>query len=405
MNSSFTGKNAIVIVHSSYGMEDAVEFMTKKGISVTLFSSDEKFDIRNEKFENEFYDIASKKHYDFVFSFNYYPIVSHCCNTLCTQGYDIKYLSLVYDNPHILLYTYTLAYPCNRVFTFDYSQYIELYNGGIKHIYYTPLPVYMTRLDRQIGKLTDTSSINYKHDITFIGSMYNESHTFYDKLIDSLKDTSPYACGYLDALVEAQSHLYGAYILEDGLNDEIMNIIYNAFPYDPGKHSIATKKFGYANYFLGRKVAEIERKRLLSLLSEYFDVSLYTKLPTPELPKLHNLGPIDYYEKMPAVFRNSKINLNISLKTIKTGIPLRCMDIMACGGFLLTNYQEDFLRHFTPDVDFVYYTSDEDMLTKAEYYLSHDKERKEIAYNGYQNIRNNYTYENIFSQLIEICLE
>lgn len=404
MNNPFAGKKAIVIVHASFGLEDVVEFMARKRIDISLFEHDDKTEVRCEDLEEKFYKLTSSAKYDFVFSFNYYPVISHCCNKLCNEGYDIKYLSLVYDNPHILLYTYTLAYPCNRIFTFDFSQYAELYNGGIKHIYYTPLPVYTERYNRQLGVLKNNTNVKYKHDITFIGAMYNEAHTYYDKLYERLKDNSPYVCGYLDSLVEAQSRIYGTYILEAGITDDILQAIYNVYPYHPGKYSIATQRFGYANYFLGRKVAEIERKRLLSAISERFDLALYTKQATPDLPKAKNLGPVDYYEAMPAVFRKSKINLNISLKTIKTGIPLRCMDIMACGGFLLSNYQEDFLRHFTPGEDFVYFTGDEDLLNKAEYYLSHDKEREEIAYNGYMNIQNNYNYENIFTQLLEITL-
>ena len=50
---------------------------------------------------------------------------------------------------------------------------------------------------------------------------------------------------------------------------------------------------------------------------------------------------------MPLVFQNSKINLNITLRSIKNGIPLRAIDIMGAGGFLLTNYQNDFGLHFT----------------------------------------------------------
>lgn len=55
-----------------------------------------------------------------------------------------------------------------------------------------------------------------------------------------------------------------------------------------------------------------------------------------------NKGPIDYYNEMPYVFNNSRINLNITLRSIKSGIPLRAMDICGAGGFLLSNYQADF---------------------------------------------------------------
>lgn len=49
-------------------------------------------------------------------------------------------------------------------------------------------------------------------------------------------------------------------------------------------------------------------------------------------------GYIDYMKEMPVMFANSKVNLNITLRNIRTGIPLRALDIMGAGGFLLTNY-------------------------------------------------------------------
>lgn len=76
-----------------------------------------------------------------------------------------------------------------------------------------------------------------------------------------------------------------------------------------------------------RKNADIKR------LSEIYQVKLYTKNPTPELPNVINMGSVDYYDMMPYVFKCSDINLNITLRSIKTGIPLRAMDIMGAGDF------------------------------------------------------------------------
>lgn len=41
--------------------------------------------------------------YDFVFSFNYFPVISEIC-----QQAGIKYLSWVYDSPYIHVYSYTI---------------------------------------------------------------------------------------------------------------------------------------------------------------------------------------------------------------------------------------------------------------------------------------------------------
>ena len=65
-------------------------------------------------------------------------------------------------------------------------------------------------------------------------------------------------------------------------------------------------------------------------------------------------------------------------------MPLRAIDIMGAGGFLLTNYQSDFLKDFVPGEDMGMYDSVEDCISKCEYYLKHEDERKSIALNGYK---------------------
>ena len=78
------------------------------------------------------------------------------------------------------------------------------------------------------------------------------------------------------------------------------------------------------------------------------------------------------------------------------------MEIMASGGFLLTNFQADLLQHFTPNEDFVYFESINDLLNKIDYYLSHENERKQIAKSGRIKVSKNYNYKTIFDQIFTI---
>ena len=114
------------------------------------------------------------------------------------------------------------------------------------------------------------------------------------------------------------------------------------------------------------------------------------------------MGAIDYYEIMPLVFQHSKINLNITLRSIQKGIPLRAFDIMGSGGFLLTNYQEDFLNYFAPGEDFIYYSSYEEAEAYASYYLSHEKERQQIAANALGKILDAHTFEHRIQTMLSV---
>ena len=81
------------------------------------------------------------------------------------------------------------------------------------------------------------------------------------------------------------------------------------------------------------------------------------------------------------------------------------MDIMGCGGFLLTNYQQDFLDYFEPGVDFVYYSSRKELSDLTDYYLQHDEERMEIARNGYHKMKSEHTYRNRVETLLAYMKE
>lgn len=99
-----------------------------------------------------------------------------------------------------------------------------------------------------------------------------------------------------------------------------------------------------------------------------------------------------WYDTMHFIFKQSNINLNITLKSIQTGIPLRCMDIMGSGGFLLTNFQSDLLDFFVPNEDFVFYESLGDCNSKISYYLTHDAARRQIAANCLGKMQETHTF-------------
>ena len=103
---------------------------------------------------------------------------------------------------------------------------------------------------------------------------------------------------------------------------------------------------------------------------------------------------------MPAIFYHSKINLNISLKTIRSGIPLRVADIMGCCGFVLSNYQEELLEHFIPGEECAVYENLEDLYQKAAYYLRHEEERKRVAAAGFEKVKRNFTFEERLSKML-----
>ena len=375
----------------AFAKQDMIEAFTECGITCDLFSHKaykERFDT---DYEAAFDQKVESAEYEFVFSFNYYPILSKCC-----QKHNLKYVSYVYDSPLVALYSCTILNPCNYVFIFDKVTYAALKNGGITTVYYLPLAANVKRLLSMTCHESIESQL--KADVSFVGSLYNEEHNLYERL----SGITDYTRGYLEGVMAAQQKLYGCFLMEELLTPDILSDMQKAVPYSPMSDGAESPAYVYANYFLARKVTSNERIALLKLISEQFHLKLYTHQPSELLPKADFIGTVDYYDTMPLVFKNSHINLNISLKSIQSGIPLRCMDIMGAGGFLLTNFQEDFLDYFVPEEDFVYYESEEDCLSKINYYLSHETKRRQMTANAVGKMEEGHTFVHRVKEILDV---
>ena len=127
-------------------------------------------------------------------------------------------------------------------------------------------------------------------------------------------------------------------------------------------------------------------KSILQWIAAHFSLDLYTEqVPTDFVGKLKIHSHIDYSE-LGKIYRASKINLNFTMPNIREGIPLRVMDILGSGGFLITNYRKALCDVFEDGKDLVVYYDEYDLLQKIEYYLSHEEERLEIAANGRKKV-------------------
>lgn len=388
MNNS---KKILFLDSPSFAKEDIKEAFQSYGYEIINFYQDSVYNREDASFDSWFRELLKKEDYAFVFSFNYYPALSKGCNEL-----EIRYLSYVYDNPHVALYSTTILNSCNYVFLFDKETYLELKQGGIDTVYYLPLAANVKRLDSLVIPKQAVERVSA--DVSFVGSMYDEGHNLFDRMT-GLDD---YTKGYLDALMDAQMRVQGYSFVEEVLTPEILTAMQKQLPYVPQPDGVESLSYFYSQYVIDRKLTSLERKHLLTKISERFSLKLYTHNKPKDMPKAEYIGAIDWEESMPAVFRCSKINLNISLRSIRSGIPLRAFDIMGAGGFLLTNYQADFFDYFEPGEDFVYYESEADLLYKIDYYLIHDDERKRIAENGHDKVKQHHTFHHRVEEMLAI---
>lgn len=339
-------------------------------------------------------ELLKQDTYSFIFSINFFPSVSDVCNI-----WGIPYLCLIVDSPVLELFSTSLANPCNKVFLFDRQLYNDFHHINPDGIFHIPLATNVRDNYATATMASAADRARFSSDISFIGSLYSEK-CLYNQITLPEKMR-----GYVDGLIEAQLLVYGYNFIEECVTPELIEAFCKVRPElinFPDSMKVDTKAV-IAQHIISVKVAEQERLRYLKALSEHFNVDLYTGSDTYSMPLIHNRGFAKTNTEMPIIFHQSKINLNLTAKSIRSGLSLRIFDVLGCEGFLITNYQAELPEHFNIGEDLEAYTSLDDLMGKCEYYLSHDKDRQEIAHNGFEKVKKYHTYDIRLTQMLEIA--
>jgi spore maturation protein CgeB len=171
-------------------------------------------------------------------------------------------------------------------------------------------------------------------------------------------------------------------------------------PMHPDPEGVETRNYLFGEYVVNRKLTQIERLEYLNAIGREHKLDLYTPDANTGITGAINHGPVDYLEMAPFVYNRAKINLNISLRSIHTGVPLRCFEIIASQGLLLSNYQAGFEDVFKDGYEYVPFENRDDLIDKIDYLLAHEDEREAIAKNGSQRLIKDHTYDQRIKEML-----
>lgn len=380
----------LVYKWKAYNYADICEAFLNLGYE--LFTIEQDLDNYDEdaEFEKKLAETIQREHCDLVFTVNYFALITTVCTKL-----QIPYVVWTCDNPLISMYHKNVFAPCNYFFTFDQTNYLEFQGMGVEHIWYLPLAVNTKRLDYLLAEVKDLPA--YANDIAFVGSLYERNS--YDRLRPGLPE---YLRGYFDAAIWAQQCISGGNILEEMLTVDVLEKLEEYYKLEKSKDSFSDLGLIFSTTVLGFKTAAEQRHRALLELSKKYAVTIYSNSNTSDLYRVRYGGSLDYWSEMPKVFAATKINLNFTIPNIKSGLPLRIFDILGSGGFLMTNFQAEIPYYFKNKEDLVCFESIEELTELAGYYLTHEEERRQIAKNGYQKVREHHSYEQRIRQMMEV---
>lgn len=392
-------KRVLVYHWGALGDNDFVESMRSIGMECILFSRKMEDYHADGEYAKEMLSLIHENHVEAVFSYDYFPLIS----ILCDMN-QIPYVSWVYDCPMNTLMSGTLGNEWNYIFCFDAWYTERLRELGAKHIYHFPLAVKNNALEALRKKEIEAPELceKYKCSISFVGNMYNGEKNRLRRT-----ELTEYTNGYVEGLIKSQMLIYGYNLLADSLQPQIVEEIVDKCELKLGD-SYISNPMQMAADAIGIEVTAREREQVIKALSDRHSLTLYSSYSVEETVRgqyLQEKGYADYESEMPFIFHNSKINLNITSRTIQSGIPKRVLDILACGGFCLTNYQPEIAEYFEDGVDLVMYSGMADLVAKAEYYLNHEEERIGIAENGSRKVSEEFDLIKRVSQMWEVVME
>lgn len=194
-----------------------------------------------------------------------------------------------------------------------------------------------------------------------------------------------------------------SYIIEDLKRLGAQNVIFVNNSFEPSFHHLYTLssddkvKLGGEVGFIG--MWEKERcKSIVYLATHGIPVRIwgdakwqsYNNISPNLIIENKGLFSEDYCKALGAF----KINLCFLRKMNYDQQTTRSVEIPACGGFMLAERTDEHMKLFEDGKEAAFFSSDAELLKKCNYYLSHEKEREQIAEAGYERcITSDYSNE------------
>lgn len=309
---------------------------------------------------------------DYLFTVNFNPYLSRAAEIL-----KIPYIAWIVDTPCYDMYLDDIKNNYTFTFVYDFAVAKRLKERSNGNVFCLPVAINPAR--------QPTATNEYIHDVSFVANLTVSEYAAYIKPVLPSQDVQEF-----EQLIEQQDNCPSRYLLPTLLTDSHIDIIRKTYSFNKMPFLTEVEKLAY---LLGREQSYRERIRYVHTLSDAFtQMAVYGNNEWADNTHTYQ-GHAEHYQEMPTIFQKSKINLNITRTFVESGLPMRIFDIMAVGGFVVTNDKEDLHHLFTPGKDLVIFRDKQDLLDICHYYLAHEDERLAIATQGQQTVLTHHTYD------------
>jgi spore maturation protein CgeB len=290
-------------------------------------------------------------------------------------------------NVYLYLKSFIAAKERSYHFCLEYSNFLDLRSLGIRNVF----PISHASEFHTLAPLESKNEI----DVSFVGHLAAGNDSILDTYLpfsyifkaDYWKRVSS-----LDTLLEPSSLAFADKMC--GNKNDRVDYLANKFFYRAMLHR-------FSQPFRGEVISKINDQFNISIFGghpSYLHGNAQDSCVIKENLKYYS--PTKNYHDSRKIYANSKINLNITSLQFDSAVINRVIDVGCSGGFILTDWRSE-LPQVTSVSDEISYRTIDELNSKIEYYLTHEKERKEISTQFHEDVINRFSYSNVVSYILE----
>lgn len=283
-----------------------------------------------------------------------------------------------------------------HIFTYRRSHVEDYQSSGYPNACFLPLATNpATRFP--LREALDTPS-PYRNQVSFVGaSMLDQGRMLLQEFINmypnfikpgAIAQSEDQIRGILDTVVNQQRQDLATYSLDRTLWEAMPELK------KPTPGSIDPEKL------VSELCAAHKRMDWLKSLSPQ-SIAVWGDTGWQECPELDYRGTAGHSQELTLIYSNSLINIDIGRLYQNDIMTMRLFDVMACEGFLLTEYTEEIVKWFEPGVHLDVYRTPEELAEKIQHYLSHPDEARSIGKAAREQILKHHTFEKRFEDIFK----
>lgn len=348
------------------------------------------------------YSLLSVEEIDNIFE-NYKPNLVFCINYVhgiseCCERYNTLFFCWEID-PSIDSVKYNGSSSKNSyIFTYRKKNLDLFFNAGFINTVYLPLASNPQKRFPPI--LNDEEKEKYSSRVSFVGeSMASQAQVLFKKflsLCDAFGLDLQTCTARANNILQEQRKDFSDFSVADLIQDEFPELYA-----DPNK----LQSFNLNPVMLLGEMAAAEKRLYYMKALESYAINLWGDSDWQKIVGNGAIyrGKAGHHSEINKIYSTSLINIDINRIYQKDIVTMRVFDVLACGGFVLTEYTDTLNELFKIGDELDTFDSIEEMKDKVEYYLNNPSLIHQIAQKGRERVLKDHTIYQRVQKMHEIA--